>query len=227
MINQIIYDSETKSFSALTSDKMKDYAIITAASIAITSIPKILTVIAKHYGAKKKDEILMDKNAHLNELMDNYGAGIKADASPAQVKKYNKEIHKLISDTLALVDPDNLGYYIDPDTKIRTELKPTLFNTTIAPVLGLLRAITIRDIHFLPGTKVGADRRSFEIVFDPNHRDPEEVARQPFRNVLLKLKWPSHGFEVEKVGAHEANVFISDLVDFLSKNPKYLSIRVK
>lgn len=228
-MNILLYNPETKLFSNTSrTDKLKDLLIIAGIGTAINFTPKLIDFLTKRYGAKKRDQILNDRQTRLNELLDNYSKeGIKAKDDPKTVEKYRNEIHKLVSDTLDLVDVENLGSYVDPDTHIRSKLAPNVFNVVIAPFISLIRAITIKELHILPGTIKGPDRRDFELVFDPSHTNPEDVARQPFRNVVYKHKWPSHGFEVTTLGSREGDELISGVVDFLATHPKFLSIRVK
>jgi len=98
----------------------------------------------------------------------------------------------------------------------------------IAPYIALLQVILVRGVHVIAGTEIGADRRSFELVFDPDHINVEDVVRDPFRTVVFKYSWPSHGFKVKSsVGDTEANKLIDATNKFLAENPKFLSIRLR
>jgi hypothetical protein len=86
--------------------------------------------------------------------------------------------------------------------------------------------VLVNQVHILAGTTMGADRRDFELVFDPDHTNVEDVIRDPFRTVLYRYPWPSHGFEVSTGSEADVNNFIDDCITWVSKNNRYLSIRV-
>ena len=226
-MRKIIYNSEDRTFAVKSSsnnpklsypksDILKGILVTVGAQVGLQVIPKIIKVIIKRYGNKTKDDLLYRKNERANNLFDKYSIeGKSAETDPKSVQAYKKEIHSLLQDTLQLMKYDD-----------RYDEDQTIYKQVIAPFIGILRMILIKDVHILAGTNLGADRRPFELVYDPNHSNPDDVARDPFRTVIFNHKWPSHGFEVKSLGAKEANELISDTVDFLANNPKFLAIRV-
>lgn len=243
----IQYNQDTKSFSVSQKsfssswDKFKDVAKIAGISAVMSIIPAVIKIIARKYGNRVKDQLLTERNERLNTLMDNYRkSGITPVVNDAIAERYAKEIHSLIEDSIRLAnmtrkDPDehdititvNQDQYGDTKSVSKTRKGGTsLMDTTIAPFLVVLKMILIRGVHVLAGTNLGADRRDFELVFEPNESNSDKVARDPFRMVIFKYKWPSHGFDVKTIGQKEANELISATVDFLAHNPKYLAIRL-
>jgi hypothetical protein len=217
-------------------------SIIGTAAI-LNLIPVVVKVISKHYGNKVKDELLQSRNDRYNRLVDNYNEGISAQkVDKSIIDKYRKELHALYEETLRLTKArksdkqDDSDLYItinqDKDNRFKTANrtkvdKDSILEQYINPFLVVLRMVLVRPVHILAGTTMGADRRDFELVFDPDKTNVEDVQRDAFRTVIYKYKWPSHGFEVTTRGQADANKFIDETIEFLANNPKFLAIRVK
>jgi hypothetical protein len=247
-MEQYIFSEESRSFSSFKVDKFltKDTAKIIGTAAATTIIPAVIKAIAKTRSSIKTDKLLVSRNERLNQLTDNYNVrGLEAKTDPASVEKYRKQIDALYQETLRLMqakrdifehkDPDlyinvNQDQYGSTRSVSRTPKdKDTVLYNYIDPFIVVLKMILVRGVHVLPGTMLGADRRNFELVFDPEHSNPEDAARNAFRTVLYKHPWPAHGFEVSMVsstGKLAANTLINGCIDFLANNPKYLAIRV-
>lgn len=247
-MEQFIFNEDTKSFSSTTVSKWlhSDTAKIIGASAATMIIPAVVKAITKTRSSIKSDKLLVSRNERLNKLTDNYNiSGLEAKTDPASVKKYSDQIHALYQETLRLLQTKGDIYsrkeadlYINVNqdqygstrsvSRAPKDKDTVLFNY-IDPFIVVLKMILIRGVHVLPGTMLGADRRNFELVFDPEHSNSEDAARNAFRTVIFKHKWPAHGFEVSMVsstGKVEANSLINSCIDFLANNPKYLAIRV-
>jgi hypothetical protein len=203
-------------------------------------LPKVIKMIARNTGSKRRDEILQSRNDRLNRLSDKYVSGDKIELTEELIDKYRKELHKLFEETLYLEqtkrsikkDPDinitvNQDQYGSTRSVSRTPVdRDSIMGRYIGPFLVLLKLILVKGVHILVGTTMGANRRDFELAFDNTKFNPEDVAKDPFRLVIFKHKWPSHGYEVKSLGSKEANEFIDAVIEFLAHNPKYLSIRV-
>jgi hypothetical protein len=242
----INYNTETKTFSNLPTKtigglSIKDIVKIAGVSAVLQLIPIGIKIISKKYGNKKKDEILYNRNNRLNKLSDNYKTGKAPEVNEASIKKYREELHKLLEDTLYLEQTKRKGPEKNPDINItvnqdqyggtrsvsRTPVdRDTIMGRYIAPFIVLLKLVCIKGIHILAGSTLGADRRNFELVYNPMELNPDNVARDPYRTVIFKHNWPSHGFETTSIGHQEANELINDCIEFLAHNPKYLSIRI-
>lgn len=223
-MNIITYNPDLRSFSSTptttstaSSLKFKDIVKIAGLSALVSVVPAAVKVISNRYGTQTRDKLLRDRNARLNQLSDKYvKEGLAAQSDPTAIKKYEQEIHRLYEQTLYL-------------SKYEHGNKPKEDNDLenyINPFLALLRLILHRNVHIILGTKVGADRRNFELVFDPDHVNVEDVIRDPFRTVLYKYPWPAHGFEVSSGSEADVNDFIDSCIKWVSKNNRYLSIRV-
>nr|DAV98744.1 MAG TPA: hypothetical protein [Bacteriophage sp.] len=164
---------------------------------------------------KGHDRTLNEMNSELNRLTDNHKAGISAGSSTPD--EYFDALSHLMSLVLkhSKYNKDEFG-------------KSDILATVIYPFMTLLRSVLISGVHILAGDDTGADRSDFELVFAPDVRNPEELKADPTykRNVIFSHKWPDHGFKTTTLGAEEANLLIDDTFRFLSKNPKFLSIRL-
>lgn len=189
-------------------------AVSLSTALAMKLIPAVVKSIATNSQIKNKEQLLNQRNSLLNQVSDKYNReGIsQVSVDRATSLKYKNVLSKLTSQTLSLYEP-----------------KPgqtSMLDTRITPFIGLLRVVLIKGVHILLGTTLGADRRDFELCFDPDRIDSEEVAKDPFRTVIYKYKWPSHGFEVDELGRKDTVSLMNSVINFLSLNPKYLTIRV-
>jgi hypothetical protein len=249
-MEQFLYNIETRSFTDIptmvdsngnkikNSSVAKNILLTVGISTGLAVLPKVLDAISTKLGNRNRDSLLYRSNEKMNELSDNYMKGKSSEVTPEITKKYKTEISDLISYAIGLAKYDSkdksspkvLVYNSEADalksTKVISNNKDSIYNTVIAPFAGVLRMILRSDVHVLLGSNIGGDRRNFELCYDQDHKNPEDVAKDRFRTVLFRHKWPSHGFDVTSYGQTEANLLINDTVDFLSKNPKYLIIRV-
>lgn len=188
------------------------------ASIALTS--KLYKIVSDYRLNKYKDALLLRRNSLLNGYIDNHvQKGISAEIGPKAEDKYQKALHELYSMSLELHRMDS--------SNVKKTGRKTVNNMYIVPLLSLLRLIIIKDVHILPASELGSDRRDFELVLDPVNINPQDVARDPHRTILFRHRWPAHNFDVSTGNVdEEANQFIDSVIRFLSKNPKLLSIRV-
>lgn len=217
--NKILYYSEKPDF------KWGSYWKLAAATVGVATLAEIVKLVSKRYHYKAKDSLLTQRNTRINQLARNYAEeGFSAETNPTLIKKYYNELTQLTAQTIAIERES--GKY--KDSHRADYQSPNTFNMIIAPYIALLQVILVRGVHVIAGTEIGADRRSFEIVFDPDHINVEDVVRDPFRTVVFKYPWPSHGFKVKSsVGDAEANKLIDATNKFLAENPKFLSIRLR
>lgn len=241
MIIPIEYNIETRNFalSKESSQAFKNVAWMIGVPLAVKVGGTVLKVLADNYGTKVRDQLVQQKSNRLNKMFDKYAReGKETKDDPETVERYKKELHKLISDTIHLAkldkkDNNTIKIKLEGYQKRNEDLwddqkvdSNSIFKTHIAPFLAVLRMIVIREVHILPGSSIGADRRNFELVFDTIHSNPDDVSRSNFRNTIFKHSWPAHNFNVSKIGATEANELITSTVNFLAEHPKYLAIRL-
>lgn len=210
-----LYNNSTRIFSNnLDKAVLKSTLKVTGGLVILSLIPKVIQLVNKRKNILYKDKLIESKNKKLNILFDKYKQGKGFDKTKDEVKKYKDTLVDIWSDVLR-------------STKyLKIEGERTIYSTTIAPFIGFLRCILIRDVYILAGQDIGADRIGFELVFEPDPLKAEEIAKDPFRTKIFTHKWPDHGFKVQSLGSYEANELIDDTLDFLAANPQYLSIRV-
>lgn len=195
-------------------DYLKAIAISLPISLAVHIIPKILTKMRRNKDLVFRDEVLDRKNKKLNSLFDNYKSGKGIKNTPKERDEYYNTLKDVFNDVIIYFRTQEF------------EGEKTVYSTTIAPFIGFLRIILIKDIYILAGQDLGADRIGFELVYEPDPLKAEDIARDPFRTKIYTHKWPDHGFRVSTIGIREANELIDDTFYFLAQNPQYLSIRV-
>ena len=204
------------SFRFAIPTKVKDAVLISfGTALGIALLKNLKKSFIDYNNEKAHDETLYAMNSELNRLTDKARTGISANSSKPE--EYFKELSHLMDLVLkhSKYNKDEFG-------------RSDILATVIYPFMTLLRSILISGVHILAGEDTGADRNDFELVFAPDVRNPEELKADPTykRNVIFSHKWPSHGFKTTTLGAEEANDLIDDTFRFLSKNPKYLAIRL-
>ena len=196
-------------------DKVKKTILISlGTAVGLAVIKNVKKGIVDYQNEKNHDRTLNDMNTALNRLSDNYrDSGSSANKNTPE--EYFDEMSRLMTLVLkhSKYNKDEFG-------------KSDILATVIYPFITLLRTILIRDVHILTGQDTGADRTDFELVFAPGVLNTDEVRSDPHRDTIFSHKWPNHGFKTTTLGAQEANELIDDTFRFLSKNPKYLAIRL-
>lgn len=204
------------SFRTIIPKRVQDAILISfGTALGISLLKNLKKSFIDYNEEKAHDETLNAMNKELNRLTDNARSGKSAGSSTED--EYFTELSHLMDLVLehSKYNKNEFG-------------KSDILATTIYPFVTLLRSILIVGVHILLGEDTGADRNDFELVFAPDVRNPEELKADPTykRNVIFSHKWPHHGFKTTTLGAEEANLLIDDTFRFLSKNPKYLAIRL-
>lgn len=231
---EIIYNSEDRTFSKASSfdaalklskgiskglqnkSGLKLLTMMIGPALAIRTLRCATKVLMNSYAIRNRDLAISERNNKIEKLQANYESG-KIKADPAKASEYKKVLHELYSQTLKTYNFEN--------RRIKSS-DATVFSNYIAPLVSLLSLLVIREVVILTGDSSARDRRYFEIVFNPEMMDPRDVAKDPFRTVVFKYKWPAHDFKIQSIGADEANGLINDTINFLANNPKFLSIRL-
>lgn len=196
-------------------DKVKKAILISfGTAVGLAVIKNVKKGIVDYQNEKNHDKTLNEMNSALNKLTDNYRES-GSSASKNTPDEYFEEMSHLMALVLrhSKYNKDEFG-------------KSDILATVIYPFVTLLRTIVISDVHILTGQDTGADRTDFELVFAPGVKNTDEVRADPHRDTIFSHRWPNHGFKTTTLGAQEANELIDDTFRFLSKNPKYLAIRL-
>ena len=200
-------------------------------SAAGTLAAKYIKNYKNAYDKKAKDDILDARGKKLGKLYDKYDLGSQIENTPETQSKYRKAIFDLIDDSIAVskyldVDKHKLkGDRNDPTDIYQVDID-SVYYRTIIPFVSTLRMICIPNLYISLGQYGQGIRRDFELIFDPDNKDPRDIIKDPFRMVVFRQKWPAHGFMLSSKNSNDANILISRTVKFLSENPKYLTIRV-